>query len=78
MTKFTPIAFPPAGPPTNSNGANLTISTTICGDVCEEFERMAKDNNLTRSALLRQMILYCLERTEDLEALRQRVLIWGS
>ncbi len=78
ISNFTPIKMPPFVPSNNSRGMPVTISTTIHGDIGQQFEAMVAANNLNRSALLRQMIFHCLGAKTELEFIRRQILLWGT
>lgn len=77
MSKFEPIRLqdPPREPEWKSR---LTVSATLKGDVCQEFEKMAEEYGLNRSQLIVQMVHHCLGRTEELKDFYRRLAILAA
>ena len=81
MNEFKPISIPFHTIKTGSQASseyNITITTTLKGDVAKQFEQMVEENNLNKSFLLKQMVYHCLGRIDLIEALQKSLLLWGK
>ena len=74
-SNFQPIRMP--APPAQNRDTMTTATTILHGDAARKFEQMVEDSNLSKSALLRQMVLHCVGMDEELKALKHTMLMWG-
>lgn len=76
---FEPMRLQPydLGKPEKSH-LQLTLSTTIRGQIVEDLEKLQEEYGLNRSQLLRQMIYHCLGKTEELKEFYKRMSILGE
>lgn len=74
--KFEPVPLPVFVKSESGYGPYVTATVNLKGDIGAEFEKMATDNNLNRSQLLRQMIYFCLGRKDELKDLAARAAMW--
>lgn len=74
--EFVPIIVPYNKPENRTHrGTALTVTTTVHGDVADEFEKMVEETNSNRSYLLRQMVYHCLGKKDLLEDLKRQLAL---
>lgn len=77
-SNFQPIRIPFVHTAGAHRGPVLNAGVTLRGEAAEIFEKMIADNNLNRSALLRQMVYHCLGLESELDAIKRQVLLYGD
>lgn len=75
--EFVPFKIPSVSS-NSSDTRRLTCTTTLRGDIVNEFEDVCEKYGLNRSQLMTQMVYHCLGRTADLQEFYKRVAILGK